>query len=554
MNWLHTLGLQRRAPQKAAAPERARFQDAVRAALAVERADPAAARADLARAGLPPLQKAAVVDATASVRTQLLRYELNANSGRFLSRARDVPKHLDEKSYAIAHPFKWLVVPQDRAQLLAPVGDAAAQAMRAKLLRTIVTDDGPVDVVLVPLHWQEAQTLQEASPHLLIIDDGEMHQTASPRSVLFGADPQSVPRLVPGIEAYSVKMHLSDQTYARMGGHDGSRVLNKNDCLMANVFSDVTRQLARAIPRMEVQGEDTTVCATIGEGADKVEIGAILRALPKDVAVPGFALFSPTKERLPHVKDLPGPLRARVDSGEDRLLAADALSHLRAKNPGLSKEDAFVRLFGEPILDVVFGLFAQGATLELHPQNFLLRFDERTGDVQKVVVRDLHGINYSEAWRTEHGLPDICSGDALQARFPGITQGDVDAWFKRPNPQTGVPELRDRYKVPGIFGRNFDVYISVFFYQSLVALEEAGTMTRSEVDRAMIKMRDAVEAAADKHGFDLSQLDPGGAKSFSPTMKVPFAHGMQGRILFRRPTDPVARAEYIEQHEKPVLQ
>jgi hypothetical protein len=36
-------------------------------------------------------------------------------------------------------------------------------------------------------------------------------------------------------------------------------------------------------------------------------------------------------------------------------------------------------------------------------------------------------------------------------------------------------------------------------------------------------------------------------------MQEPFAHGIRGRVLLRRPTDPTARAAFIAQHEAPLL-
>ncbi|MEQ8279459.1 MAG: hypothetical protein RMA76_18640 [Deltaproteobacteria bacterium] len=487
------------------------------------------------------------VRAASERRAQLIRYELFANSGRFQSRTR--VKAMDALYRAEPRAFKWLVVPvasDDRMRLTARASDAEASTFLDQLVRDL---PGTGRVLLLPVHEEEVATLQKTFGAVAVIDDGEMFQTASPRSVLFGAE--GVPRLVDGLQDLSVKLHLSDATYARMGGLDGSRQLNLNDCLIAPVFTHLLETLGEGLPRFEVLSEGATVAARLGDGKKAVELGAIFRRLPDTLAVPGFALFSPTKERLPADRAAASQVDVRAKE-ETRVLAADAIERLRKKNPGLSKVDGFLKLFSEPLLDIAFHFYAQGVTLELHPQNFLMCFDPRTREVEKVYVRDVHGTNYSAAWRTEHGLEDIASVEALQAEFPGITQADLDGWFMRPDPQTGVPKLRDRYKAPGIFGRNFDIYFSIFQYQSLVALEEAGYLTRHEVDLAMIGIRDAVEAAADKHGFDLANLDVGGYTSFTGTMERAFDSGLRGRVLFRRPLDPEQRRKFIEEHEAPV--
>lgn len=484
-------------------------------------------------------------------RIQLLRYELFANSGRFQTRTR--VKAIDELYRAEPRTFKWLVVPLDldeRLQLVSRAPDVEAREFLEQLVRE--TPDGD-RVLLLPVHEEEAKTLKETFGALAVVDDGEMYQTASPRSVLFGGDPERVPKLVPGLEDLSVKLHLSNETYARMGGVDGSRQLDMNDCLIAPVFTHVIETLAAGLPRFEVLSEGATVCARLGDGDDAVELGAIFRKLPSELAVPGFALFSPTKERLPGASTAKTAMDVRRKDQSEHVLAADAIERLRKKNPGLSKVDGFVRLMSEPLLDIAFHFYARGVTLELHPQNFLVRFDDKTGEVKKVYVRDVHGMNYSAPWRKEHGLEDVASVEALQAHFPGITQADLDGWFMRPDPVTGEPKLRSRYEAPGIYGRNFDIYFSIFQYQALVALEESGYLTRHEVDLAMIAIRDAVEAAADKHGFDLANLDHGGYSTFTPTMEQAFDSGLRGRVLFRRPTDPAERAKYIAEHESPVL-
>jgi hypothetical protein len=376
--------------------------------------------------------------------------------------------------------------------------------------------------------------------------------------VLFGTDDNDVPRLVNDLELYSVKMHLSNETYARMGGHDGSRVLNMNDCVMASVFSNVARTLAKQIPLLHIQGEDTTICARLSpkKNGEAVEIGAIFRDLPPEQSVPGFVLFSKTRERLPHLQDsaAAGVVAARMPRAAERLPAEDALRFFMDKHPGLSKAEAFTSLFASPVLDVVFGLYAQGASLEMHPQNFSLSFNAQTGAVDKVWARDLHGINYDANWRAQHGQPDVCSVASLQNAFPDLTQEDLNGWFTRPHLITGKPEFRDRYRAPDFMARNFDVYIAVFFYQVLTSLQQSGFMSPLDVDAALIHVRDDVERAAGAVGFDLKNLEQGGFDRMTPTMKVAFSSGMRGRVLFRRPSDKAERQRYISEHEAPVLQ
>jgi hypothetical protein len=296
---------------------------------------------------------------------------------------------------------------------------------------------------------------------------------------------------------------------------------------MAAVLTHLMQDFAKEIPILEVQAEAQAIAARLGQGDQAIEVGTIFRRLSDAPVVPAFALFSPTAEKLPHVKSGPDSvnLRART-ADEPRLLAVDALEAYRQKTAGVSKQQAFVDLFVDPLLELMFSLYERGCTLEVHPQNFMFKFDPKTGQVDKLVVRDMHGLNYSKAYREQHGLADLLSVDALQSAFPGITQKDLDSWFTRDG------KLRDRFQSPAMFAVNLDFHGAIFFYQVLGALQQASYFGKADIDQLVETIRDRVELAASKHHFDLSQLPQptGNQGSYWDADR----QGIRGKILFRR--------------------
>jgi hypothetical protein len=285
---------------------------------------------------------------------------------------------------------------------------------------------------------------------------------------------------------------------------------------------------------LAIQGEGVAVAAKIGEGANAIEVGTILREQPTENAVPGFGLFSETKRPLPHDPEKRSVTSELVDGvlqpvERKRILADEAIRLLREKNPEMSVEDAFVALFVKPLLDVYFSLAKQGMAMELHPQNFSLVFNEQTGHVDKVLIRDLHGLNYSAEYRQSKGLEDLFSVDALKKAFPDITQADLDGYFTR----NGM--LRDRFQAPGLFKTSLDFFLSIFFFQLLVSRFDAGSATRDDVNSLITRIQGEVQKAADTWGFDMKQLpqvNGSGADTFWRAYANSY-YGMRGKVLFR---------------------
>ena len=220
-------------------------------------------------------------------------------------------------------------------------------------------------------------------------------------------------------------------------------------------------------------------------------------------------------------------MRARTFGVEKpRVLAADAMKYAMSKDRSLTKSDAFVKLFVDPLLDANFALFVRGWSMELHPQNFRLKLDAATGLVKNVVIRDLHGLAYSASERSKRGLPDQMSLANLQQAFPGITQQDIDGYFKRDG------ALRDRYRAPAMFQNTLDFFTTIFWYHLLGSLQESGTFSKAEVSTLVETIKDRVTVKAAEHGFDLGTLTQPGANNsdYWDADK----NGVRGRVLFRR--------------------
>jgi hypothetical protein len=479
-------------------------------------------------------------------RAQLVRFEQRANDAKYASRA-VVRTTRDEG----AHPLVWLAVDvhddPTRVELFAAadapdsvVGRESAR-LRAALLRTVDTERGQRAMALVPVHWEEAVTLAARFPELKFLDDGEVVRGASPRSLFLASGTPQQPRVVPALENYSVKTHLSAETYARFGGLGGSRAINRNDALFAAVIDHVFHDdVVARVPGLEVQREARAIVARVGQGDDALEVGAIFRTLfapdetpdPRRLPVPGFALYSKTRERLPHIPQPARPPRLRAQENEaERVLALDAIAFACAKNPGLSSTEALLELFVDPLLDTVFALANRGWAMELHPQNFMLRFDPATGKTSAVVVRDLHGLVYSKAWREARGLADAFDPAQLQSAFPGIAQADVDAYFQR----DGV--VRERHVPPKMFSRSIDFFATIFWFHLLDQATDpalGGPFSRSDLSVLQQAIRDRVDAKATEHRFDMSDFrQPRALPGNDIDAARAAPHGVRGRILFR---------------------
>jgi hypothetical protein len=453
------------------------------------------------------------------------KLENEANDGRYKNRYVAAKK---KKEQSGEHPLQWAILPEGgthRTTLFAPEYDAEASKLSKKLFRTLIDPVSGLkrEVALVPVHWEEAKSIQEKYPEVQFLTDGVVVSGASPRSLFVGEKPEHRPT-VADVEQFSIKMHLSLETYRRMGGLGGNRDINFNDAKIATIIDHVfNSNLPNLSPYTEFQSEGRAIAAQLGEGENKLELGAIFRALSSQPVVPGFALYSLTRERLPHIP-------ADFAPGDDkRMLARDAINYAMSKNPGLTKEDAFVKLFARPTLDVLFSMMSEGFSMELHAQNFQLRFSPHTGLTEKVVVRDLHGMNYSAAERARLGKRDLFSVENLKEAFPDVTQADVDGWFKRNG------EVRDRYKAPAMYNGSVDFFLGMFFYHLLATGHESGVFSKEEVGTIIEKIKDEVEAKADEHNFDLGLLKKPrtvGGDDFWAALTG--KNGIDGPVVFRR--------------------
>lgn len=475
-------------------------------------------------APIPTAAKAAGV--AAKRRAQQIRYELLANDGRYSSKKTTAVKR---QSDLAPRPLMWAVIPagpKTEARFFGAASDPEAARLSSAMFRELQLPgwSAPRSVVLLPVHWEEAQTLKQRFPSLEIIEDGKVYRGASPRSLFVGPGADELPKLVAGLEKYSLKMHLSRETYDRLGGLGGNRDINMNDALLAAVIDHVLAAVKPELsPYLDFQSEARSMAVKIeAPGSAPQEVGLIFRTLSQEDVIPAFSLYSPTKESLPHLK------KSAVvrEKSKPAVLASEAIAFAMKRNPELSKVDAFDRLFAEPVYDVLFSLFRQGFTMELHPQNFLMRFDEKTGLTKGIVVRDLHGMNYNADWRKKNGKSDVFDPQALQGAFPGLAQSDLDGWFTRNG------ELRDRYKAPQMFETTLDFHSAIFFYHLLDSLHEDGTFDRATVEAAIERVKDRMEEKAKAYGFDLGVLSR--PKRTRMSFWIAEEDGIRGQVLFRR--------------------
>jgi hypothetical protein len=464
--------------------------------------------------------------AAAALREQAVRYELLANDGRYSNPNDKVAiRHQTEFE---PKPLMWIKLPietEAQANVFFPAGDAEGARIKASLIRDVVQPDGSIKKIAhLPIHWEEAKTLRSKFPNLEIVADGEIFRGASPRSLFMAFTDNARPKTLGALEDYSLKMHLSLETYNRLGGLGGNRDLDFKDVKIASITSHVCKKLAPQLSRyVKWQGEDVTMAMKLSSGDKTQEIGMIFRRLNDEPAIPGFGLYSPTTEPLPHLAGSP-ILAAR--SQKPRILAADAIEFYLRRHPGKTKEEAYVELFVDPLLDIIMSMAAQGMSMELHSQNFLMSFDPKTGATKHVTIRDLHGLNYDSEWRKERGMTDLFSLEQIKDAFPDMQQADLDAWFKRDG------KIRDRYKMPQSLTSTIDFFSSMFWMNSLDSLLHHKYFDNTQINTVVERIKDRVDDYARQWNVDLSVLPkPKGAKN---SFWVAEEEGVRGKILFRR--------------------
>jgi hypothetical protein len=475
-------------------------------------------------------------------REQLLRYEIDANNGVYAkppeARYPGEAAALEDKGdLHESHPLYFAEVPlsgKDEVKFFHAAGNAESEALVHQLIRE---RHDPVSgehgrYAYLPIHWEEVGTFRERFPQVKVIEDGKVRRGASARSLFIGTEEADAPARF-DLEDYSLKLHLSRANYDRMGGLGGDRDIKGTDALMATVINHVVGKLGPELsPYLEIQAEGTAAVARLQGRNGPDEIGAIYRSLVDPRFVPAFSMFSPTMERLVHVP--PGAIAGKDledGVGPKRVLARDAIRFARekalARGENWTRVETFRKLFVEPVLDVYFSLAKQGFAMDLHSQNFGFKFNPETGLTEKVVLRDLHGLGYSKAYRQRQGLPDLFSPERLKEAFPDITQADLDAFFLRPG------RNRPRYQLPTIYETTLDFFLGQFFYNALNGLKADKTFDSKTLGEAIEAIKDTVEEKAREHGFDLRMLRQPGPTSladFESATKT----GIQARILFRR--------------------
>lgn len=365
---------------------------------------------------------------------------------------------------ATDQPLKWRTLASSEVDVFAD-GSDIARALESELCR-----DGQV---LLPIHPFEA----DRWPAENFVSSGAVQVSASYRTMFFEPEPGGLlSRIVGPEKTLMMKLHLERP----LPGIPGDRRLSRQIVQKCVTLSTHLAKLMAADP--------------LGSGCDVVpeclgfsndETGVIFRPLSAERVMPLFSLFSPDPE-LGGGSHIASALRRSY--GDDAIAAAQ----------GMGAELA------SPLLRPLFAGFRQGFSLEMHAQNVLIRPGDSTL-IERVLIRDLEGVVFSNRFREAQGLEPLFEGldnPALVADFRSMTR-----WFNR----------------------NVDHDLGRVFTASLDALVRDGYFgqrERSIAERSIRKaMRDCVRTAGVGH-LDL----PG---RLLPISRSPYGNGLSKGHYYR---------------------
>jgi hypothetical protein len=208
-----------------------------------------------------------------------------------------------------------------------------------------------------------------------------------------------------------------------------------------------------------------------------------------------------------------------VDEDGGEPLAVRLARAYQRCSPGLSLGAALLELVIAPLLDVTLALVGQGLFHETHSQNIVFDIDADAGTT-RVVLRDMHGMNYNAEERTRRGGADLFALAALRDDFPALAQTDLDRWFYDGD------ALFERFRVPHAPLQTIDFFVAIFLFQLLDGIHHSGALDRSDIDALITAIRRHVAAGVRRYNVDTAAWPPPSGDFWSLT-------SIHGTALFR---------------------
>ena len=347
----------------------------------------------------------------------LVFLEQNVNNGRFAgNQTVRFPKEYPWSPQKGPFKLSYASIPREEVRFF---GKGSIPQMPEHL--GLTTKANGKEFVLFPVHWELQDKYQREG--YSIEERGLVDVSASIRTVYI--DPKAPPiKNAPSIAGNdwahtSIKMHFEHNI---PGGIVGSREITAQKAEIAPILTAVLEHLIqenRVSPYLKIMPESFAM-------ADKEGRGVIFRSIPEGELFPAFSLYSPLpKEGI--------QVTFEVLEGEQNspLLAIDILNKVQ-KTQKIEKLEAFSQVFVEPLMDVIFSMAKEGISHEIHPQNLLFQFEAETGKTKSIVLRDLHGLNYSVEARKRKGLPDLFSQEYLQKMgFSNVSPETLNDFFRK---------------------------------------------------------------------------------------------------------------------------
>ncbi len=354
-------------------------------------------------------------------------YEQRVNNRFGTSAAPEIDASLLPET-ASAHRLKWRRV---------PCGDVTVFADGSGIARKVESALRQDGSMLLPIHPFE----EKRWPGETFVESGSVEVSASYRTMFFEPDTGGLLADVvgPGTRLM-LKLHLENP----LPGIPGDRRLSRQ---IVQKCVTLSTQLAK-IMNADRLGDG---CEVVPEflGAATADTGVIFRLMPGAGVLPLFSLFSPDPE------------------------LAEANSHIEAALRQLYGDESAVaaRRFGDelagPLVRPLFAGFRAGFSIEMHAQNVLFQpGDDRL--IDRVFLRDLEGVVFSNRYRTGRGLEPLFEGnenDALDSGYKSMSR-----WFNR----------------------NFDHDLGRAFTASLDALVHSGYFSESDRRTAVRSIRKVV--------------------------------------------------------------
>ncbi len=446
-------------------------------------------------------------------------------------------------------PLYWLVIPRigkNDFRFFYAKNFSAQTQLKTSFHTTIDTDN--IDIVAIPIHWKEAEYLFLHIGENFIKPDGEIFRTSSPRTLVFY--PERKPDIFGDNESYIIKTSLSDESYSEdaLSGLTGKRTIDDLKCKIAIANSALLESLFfRLSPYLEIQKEVFSISGKIHTDNFQYETGAIFREHIPYYHVPAFSLYSETDLQFPYVdyqtiKDIHFDEKQTHNNNEQilksyyhdfkkfRLLGIDAIEFALSKNDFLQNDKilGFIKLYIEPVYDVIFSLFAQGMAHELHPQNFFFAFDLNSGLTKKIIIKDLHGLNYSFRYRKKNGLKELFHQEFLKETLPFLQQEDLAQWQK----SYAVNTINSRFTEPKLFDDCLNTFISIFYYHLLCSFFEYRYFTKEDIDIIIIKIKEMIIQKSEQWGFSLKRHLPLSVSDTKKNFWLVYDNGLKNSILF----------------------